>query len=189
MKTYKNFSEYKTSLLTALDKVQASELDDFISLLLKTRDNSKNIFIAGNGGSAAIASHFVVDLLKIPEVNKKSFSAISLCDNSSVNLAFANDESFDVIFRNHLERVAKPGDIFICISSSGNSINLIKAVEYCLARNIFTLSLTGFDGGKLKKISKHSVHVNTEIQDYAIAEDSHSALLHYAVTKIRLITD
>jgi D-sedoheptulose 7-phosphate isomerase len=77
MKTYKNFSEYKTSLLTALDKVQASELDDFISLLLKTRDNSKNIFIAGNGGSAAIASHFVVDLLKIPEVNKKSFSVIN----------------------------------------------------------------------------------------------------------------
>jgi D-sedoheptulose 7-phosphate isomerase len=167
-----------------ISKIQISEA---VSLLEDALENRATIYIIGNGGSAATASHFAVDIGKTLNSKGKPGRAISLCDNSSVITAISNDNSFDEVFEKQLSCLANPNDVLVSISASGNSKNLIRAVNFANKNDITTLSLTGFSGGALSNISKFSLHVPTIEGDYGIAEDCHSILCHYISEQLRKI--
>jgi D-sedoheptulose 7-phosphate isomerase len=178
-------SEYLPRLVKTLTDLDAEMLSESIIKVSKKLDDRNTVFIIGNGGSAATASHFATDLGKTKSKSGRPGSAVSLCDNLSIITAVANDDSFEKVFTSQLEMLAKPGDLLISISASGKSPNLIKAVEYANANGIDTLSFVGFDGGKLKEISSLCLHVPTKFGDYGIAEDAHSVICHYIAEQLR----
>jgi phosphoheptose isomerase len=128
-----------------------------------------------------------VDIGKTLNSKGKPGRAISLCDNSSVITAISNDNSFDQVFEKQLSCLANPNDVLVSISASGNSKNLIRAVNFANRNDIITLSLTGFNGGEISNISKFSLHVPTIEGDYGVAEDCHSILCHYLSEELRKI--
>lgn len=158
-----------------------------VSLLKDTLENGGTIYLIGNGGSAATASHFATDIGKTLNSKGKSGKAISLCDNSSVITAISNDLSYDQVFEKQLSILANPNDVLISISASGNSNNLIRAVNFANKNQIKSLSLTGFSGGELSNISRFLLHVSTDEGDYGVAEDCHSILCHYLSEELRKI--
>lgn len=178
-------SEYLPRLAHALASLESEKVLESIAKVSEKLDERKTIFIIGNGGSAATASHFATDLGKTKSKSGKPGSAVSLCDNSSIITAIANDFSFENVFSNQLEMLGERGDLLISISASGKSPNLIKAVEYANSHGIETLSLVGFDGGKIKEISLLTLHVATKLGDYGIAEDAHSVICHYMAEQLR----
>src|SRR5690606_27086931 len=124
------------------------------------RMNHKQIFIMGNGGSAATASHFVCDLAKnTRQPGWPGFRVIGLTDNMSIFSAYANDEGYENVFKQQLNNLLQPGDIVIAISGSGKSQNVIEAVEFANKLGAVTVGLTGMTGGTLKRISQLSVHI------------------------------
>ena len=127
-------------------------------------------------GSASTATHFANDIAIGTRSTDKPFKAVSLSDNQAIVTAIANDYGFEKIFKNQLEVYGKEGDIVIAISASGNSENLIQAIEYANDHKIDTFALTAFDGGKLKNISNGNIHIPTEINEYGPAEDLHMIL-------------
>ena len=165
-----NYLEYLTELISQLDR---KEIGNFADLLLKSRDSGSTTFFLGNGGSASTATHFVNDISLGSRQFKKPFRAISLCDNQAVITAIANDDGYENIFLQQLQTLAKPKDTIVCISASGNSKNLIKAIEYAKDNNIYVVGLTAFDGGYLKENCDLNIHVPTKIGEYGPAEDLH----------------
>ncbi len=174
MNSSKGFSnsylEYLTELISQLDR---EAIGDFADLLLKSRDSGATTFFLGNGGSASTATHFVNDVSLGSRQFKKPFRAISLCDNQAVITAIANDDGYENIFSQQLQTLSRPGDTIVCISASGNSKNLIKAIEYAKENNLYVVGLTAFDGGYLKENCDLNIHVPTKIGEYGPAEDLH----------------
>jgi len=168
-----NYLKYLSSLIEKLDR---NEIASFVDHVLSIRDYNKSIFFLGNGGSASTASHFVNDISLGSRQFEKPFRAISLCDNQAVITAIANDDGYENIFLQQLQTQAKPGDSMVCISASGNSQNLVKAVEWSKANGIYTISLTAFDGGYLKQHTDLNIHVPTKIGEYGPAEDLHMVI-------------
>ena len=168
-----NYLKYLSSLIEKLDR---NEIASFVDHVLSIRDHDKSIFFLGNGGSASTASHFVNDISLGSRQFEKPFRAISLCDNQAVITAIANDDGYENIFLQQLQTQAKPGDSMVCISASGNSQNLVKAVEWSKANGIYTISLTAFDGGYLKQHTDLNIHVPTKIGEYGPAEDLHMVI-------------
>lgn len=159
-------------------------IEKIFHTLLKARDDGNKIYIMGNGGSASTASHFTSDLLKTSIIkNKKRFKAFCLSDNIPVVLAWANDASYDDVFVSQLENFVEENDVVIGISGSGNSINVIKAIEYANKTNAITMSLTGKGGGKLAKISKIDLTILSD--DMLMIETTHLLLCHLLTTLIR----
>jgi len=144
-------------------------IEDLVNLLKENKNSY--IYIIGNGGSASTASHLSNDLFA------KGCKAISLADNSSIITKIANDSGYEYIFKEQLEVFFSKGDILIAISASGNSPNLIKAVEYANTLGT-TVAIVGFDGGKLSKICKLVIHIPTCKGNYETAEDLHLAVCH-----------
>ena len=177
MTTSKNFSdeylEYLTTLIAQLDR---SAISQFADLLLESRENKTTTFFLGNGGSASTATHFVNDVSLGSRQFEKPFRAISLCDNQAVITAIANDDGYENIFLQQLQTLATAGDTIVCISASGNSKNLIKAIEYARENNIYVVGLTAFDGGYLKENCDLNIHVPTKIGEYGPAEDLHMVI-------------
>ena len=143
----KKYIDYLSSVLANID---TNEISNFISTLLSARDRGATIFFAGNGGSAATASHFVNDLSIGINDYKKPFRAVSLTDNVPTVTAISNDFCYDEVFVRQLQIHGKEGDVLVGISASGNSSNLIKAIEYANESGIKTTALTAFDGGIMK---------------------------------------
>jgi len=164
------YLEYLSSLIAQLDR---GVIAQFADLLLDSRDAGSTTFFLGNGGSASTATHFVNDVSLGSRQFDKPFRAISLCDNQAVITAIANDDGYENIFLQQLQTLAKPGDTIVCISASGNSQNLIKAIEYAKQNNIYIVGLTAFDGGYLKKNCDLNIHVPTKVGEYGPAEDLH----------------
>lgn len=173
---------------------QASCMDDLKKLsenikmifqkLISARDNGNSIFIMGNGGSASTATHFTSDLLKTSIIkNEKRFKAHSLSDNIPVILAWANDTEYKNIFSEQLENFLKKDDIVIGISGSGNSENVISAIEFANTKNAITVTLTGKDGGKLAKLSEINLTVPSD--DMLTIETMHLMICHLITTMIR----
>lgn len=159
-------------------------LEKILDILIKARNNGNKIFIMGNGGSASTASHFTSDLLKTSQTkNEKKFKAISLADNLPVILAWANDTSYDNIFAGQLQNFLEKNDVVIGISGSGNSANVLRAVEYANKEGAHTISLTGKGGGKLAKISKLSLIIPSD--DMLTIETMHLTICHLLTTMIR----
>ena len=172
-----DIANYLTALKQTLDKVSMSEIDNVLNILVKARDEGRQIFVMGNGGSAATASHFVCDFNKGCSYDKKRrFKFICLNDNGPTLLAIANDISYDDIFVEQLKNYFVPGDIVLGISGSGNSKNVLKAIEYANTNGGVTVGLTGYSGGALKKIAQNFIHV--PVDDMQITEDIHMVLDH-----------
>jgi len=168
-----DYLNYISELISQLDR---SHISQFVDHVLGVRDNKQTIFFLGNGGSASTASHFVNDISLGSRQFENPFRAVSLCDNQAVITAIANDDGYENIFLQQLQTQAKPGDSMVCISASGNSQNLVKAVEWSKANEIYTISLTAFDGGYLKQHTDLNIHVPTKIGEYGPAEDLHMVI-------------
>lgn len=172
-----------SGLRLLLEQIDLKAVERVFRLLRNARDNKATIFIAGNGGSAATASHWVNDLGKATKRSGRApMRVIGLSDNTSWLTALANDEGYDRGFAGQMENFAEPGDVLIVLSASGNSPNLIKAVDLAKSRGMTTIGLLGFDGGKLKDIVDEVIWVESEKGTYELVEDAHSVLCH-AITK------
>ncbi len=168
---------YLYRLQDCIDKLNREEINTLINLLLLARNENRTIFIMGNGGSAATASHFCCDFNKGMSFGKdKKFKMICLNDNIATMLAYANDTDYSNVFVEQLKNFFNKGDIVIGISGSGNSKNVLKAIEFANSNGGITIGLTGFNGGILKQIAGYSV--NTNINDMQITEDIHMMLCH-----------
>jgi len=175
-----NFIEnYTNKLIEILNNFDKKSITEIQKALEQTILNKSKIYIIGNGGSAATASHMANDLgpgLKLREI--RDFDVESLSDNSSVCTAIANDIGYDNIFYAQIKNKIKEADLLIAISCSGNSKNIIKAVEYAKKCNTTIIGLTGFEGGQLKKFSDINFHINTDKGEYGLVEDAHMILDH-----------
>lgn len=175
----KDFSKsYLKYVCSVLEKISLDEIGLFVESLLKARDRGATVYFVGNGGSAATASHFANDIAIGTRCFDKPFRVISLCDNQAVITAIANDDGFEQIFSQQLGILLKKDDVVVAISASGNSKNLLSAIETAKQKGAITVGLTAFDGGKLKEMVDLSVHVPTNRGEYGPAEDGHMVLDH-----------
>jgi D-sedoheptulose 7-phosphate isomerase len=171
---------YLSDLTRTIDRLDRASLERFADLIINTRDQDGTIFVFGNGGSGANASHFCGDFVKgLSYGDLKRFRAICLNDNLPALMAIANDISYDDIFAEQLRNFVKPGDLVIGLSGSGNSENVVRAFSLASEMGATTVALCGFTGGKIKEIADHSVHA--DIMDMEISEDIHIIIAH--VTK------
>ncbi len=176
---FDDICNYLTKVQDCINKLNKDEIENFVKILIEKRNEGKQIFIMGNGGSGSTASHFSCDFNKGLSYQKdKKFKFICLNDNIPTILAYSNDISYDDIFVEQLKNFLNKDDLVIGISSSGNSKNVLKAIEYANKNNATTFALTGYDGGKLRQIANHSI--NTNIDDVQISEDIHIMLFHLA---------
>ena len=172
-----DFKDYFNRVSETLNLLDTDAIIQLVKLLLKTRDNDNTIFIFGNGGSAATASHVTGDFLKgISYGLEKRFRIQCLNDNISGMMAISNDLSYEEIFIEQLKGFLKKEDVVIGISGSGNSANVVKAMDYARAHGAHTVALCGYKGGKIKDISEIVIHA--PIQDMEITEDIHIIVFH-----------
>jgi D-sedoheptulose 7-phosphate isomerase len=183
----KFIDDYLNDIIRCLEELRrdhADFFDELASILLNARAENKKIFFCGNGGSASTASHFTSDLAKGTIVEGyPRFRAISLADNVPQMLAWANDSSYEDIFVEQLKNLWDPGDVLIGISGSGNSENVLRAVEYANKNGGVTVGLTGFDGGKLKGMTQLCLVVPVHYMQKI--EDIHMLVDHLVTSLIR----
>jgi len=182
MKTAADFAKnYLTGLKQLLDRLPLADFERVTQAVEAAHAAGKQIFVIGNGGSAATASHMMNDLNKGTLGHKgdapwKRFRVIALTDNVSLMTAWANDTDYDHIFSEQLKNLAQPGDLLIAISASGNSPNIVVAVETAKTMGLKVVGLAGFGGGKLAKLADVAFVVPSE--DYGPIEDVHMILDH-----------
>ncbi len=178
MKNYTNdIRDYIELEKETLDKLNVEEINAAINLIVEAYEGKHNIYIFGNGGSSSTASHYQNDFNKgLSEYVENKFRFQCLNDNVATLMAIANDIGFEEVFRFQLKGKLEPGDIVIAISGSGNSKNVINAVEYAKNLGNKVIGLTGFDGGKLKQLSDISMHV--DVHSMQITEDIHMVFDH-----------
>ena len=178
------YEDYIFTLNKVLNLISFKNLNKFSNLLEKTILKNKNIFVCGNGGSAAIANHLVCDYIKLmrKDTNLKP-KVISLSSNIELITAISNDFSYDQIFSDQLNYLANKNDLLILISSSGNSKNIINALKFCKKKKVKTVGLCGFKGGYLSKNADIDLHY--ECENYGISEDSHHIAMHIVMQYLR----
>ena len=170
-------SEYLAAHRRLAPKCDPGAFQAGIEAVKTAFDADKQIITCGNGGSAYAASHYITDWNKMVNLaTGRKFRGVSLCDNIGLITAFANDVAFDEIFAGQLKAILNPGDLVIAVSGSGNSPNVVKAVEYASGAGADTLAVVGYDGGALKRIARHSVWVPSF--DMQLCEDVHLMFGH-----------
>ena len=169
---------YLDYLREVLGRLDLTEIAHFATTLLDARERGARIFFIGNGGSAATASHFANDIAIGSRSWKKPFRVVSLTDNVAIMTAIANDYGYERVFTLQLQTLLTDDDVVVAISASGNSPNLLSAVEYANGVGATTVAITGFDGGELRRIARQCVHVPTQKGEYGPAEDVHLVLDH-----------
>jgi D-sedoheptulose 7-phosphate isomerase len=183
--TYADSRAYLRQVAELLEDLPA-QTDRFVDTLYGAFERGKKIFLAGNGGSAANASHFGQDLAKgtLSSMSaKRRFKVIPLTDNIGFITALANDEGYDSIFEQQLRNLGESGDVLVAISGSGNSPNILRAVEYAKSIGMTTVGVTGYDGGKLRTLADESVHI--DIMDMGMCEALHGVVFHAAMCFLR----
>jgi D-sedoheptulose 7-phosphate isomerase len=181
---------YLQQFQSLLGGVDFDALARIVASLNAARAAGATVFIAGNGGSAATASHLANDLGKATKRRgQPSFRVLSLSDNVSWFTAIANDEGYDRVFSGQLENFGKPGDVLMVISASGNSPNLVNAVSLARERKVETLGLLGFDGGILKPLLDDYLWFPTEKGAYGPVESVHSVVCHLLTACLLLPPD
>jgi D-sedoheptulose 7-phosphate isomerase len=187
MNYFAEIEPYFETLKRTVDQVDRKEIQKAMEILVKARDEKKYIFIMGNGGSAATASHYAGDFNKGLSLNRnKRFRFVALNDNAPTVLSLANDVSYDAIFVEQLKNFLDGGDVVIAISGSGNSKNIINAVEYAKAHGNKVIGITGFSGGQLKTLCDISLHA--PINSMQITEDIHMIFDHLMMSVILSMT-
>jgi D-sedoheptulose 7-phosphate isomerase len=183
-RTRDKIQQYISDLDALLEKLPVEDIDRVVSLLEKTRESGRQVFIIGNGGSAATASHFACDLSKgtISE-GKQRIKAFALTDNVHLLTAWANDTSYDMVFAEQINNYVEPGDVVIAISGSGNSSNVLNGINAAREKGANTIGLIGFNGGKLKDLV--DIHVIAPIDNMERAEDMHLLFEHIITTCLR----
>ena len=167
---YKRFAE----TLMSFDK---SALEGILGVFDEVTARGGTVWVAGNGGSAAIADHTVCDCTKGTHMEGHApFRTISLTSNVAMLTALGNDISFDAVFSEQLKYYLKEEDAVLLVSSSGNSPNVVAACDYANSKGVPTIAFVGFKGGKLGEMAKHTVHI--AIDNYGIVEDTHQSLIH-----------
>lgn len=170
-------SRFVAEVTAALERLDLQSVDQVIATLARARDDGRVIFVAGNGGSSATATHWVNDLAKATRrAGTPHVRAISLTDSTSWLTALANDEGYERVFAGQLENMARPGDVLVVISASGNSPNLLRAVEYARASGVETIGILGFDGGALRTMVDHRIWIETPLGAYGLAENIHTVV-------------
>jgi D-sedoheptulose 7-phosphate isomerase len=175
----KDYLDRVSSEIQSLDFDQVENLSQVIE---EAYHAGRFVFIIGNGGSGANASHICEDLAKCTLhdfENQKRLKVLSLTDNTAGIMAWGNDEGYDRIFIEQLKNLASPGDVLLAISGSGNSPNILRAVEWANENGLTTVGITGFGGGKLKAINQHNFHVG--IDDMGIVESIHMVAFHWII--------
>jgi D-sedoheptulose 7-phosphate isomerase len=169
--------------LLRIDPAQVKALAD---RMFDCYERGRFIFVIGNGGSGSNASHFCEDVGKgtlrrqdFDNDRKRRFRILSLTDNTPYILAWGNDEGFERVFVEQLKNLAGPGDLLIAISGSGNSPNVLRAVEWANAHGLTTFGCTGFEGGKLRSLAQHNFHV--PLDDMGVVESIHLTAFHWVV--------
>jgi D-sedoheptulose 7-phosphate isomerase len=173
-------ADYLERLSDSLSEIHAGRVSELGDILYRAYHMGSSVFIVGNGGSASTASHMAADLAKNtigPHMTR--FRVLSLNDNMSLVTALANDDGYENVFREQLINLIRPSDVLIAISASGNSPNVLRAIEYATSRHAQTVGLLGFDGGRALELVDHAIHVRSH--DYGVIEDAHLILNHILV--------
>lgn len=181
-----SFSDFFNEVIQTQKKVDLDGLARVIEILEEGLCNNRMIFTFGNGGSSAAASHFCEDLGKgtLCDLDgKKRFKVMSLTDNLPYILAWANDHGYESIFEQQLRNFANPGDIAIGISGSGNSENVVRAIQYANDIGMTSVGFTGYDGGRLGKLVHCNIHVPSF--DMGVVESIHVSMMHYIVMAMK----
>jgi D-sedoheptulose 7-phosphate isomerase len=170
-------SLYKSDLVQAIEAVDLEKVNEAISVLKQARDQNQHVFVCGNGGSASTASHFACDMVKGASFGRASrFRIMALTDSLPTITAYSNDVSYDCVFAEQLKNFAQPGDVVVAISGSGNSPNVLRAVEYANSVGCRTIAMTGRDGGKLAPLAE--VNIQAKIPHMGRIEDVHMIVAH-----------
>lgn len=175
-----NPQAYIERVTTVLHRVDCGAIERTLAIFSSAHAAGRTVFIAGNGGSAATANHFANDLswgTRSPK-NPNGLRSVSLSANTALFSALGNDMGFEHVFVEQIRPLFRTGDVFVGISASGNSENIVRAMQYVNAHNGITVGFVGFDGGKMKPMSKECVHVVTEQGEYGPVEDIHLMLCH-----------
>lgn len=185
MQTKEYLEEYTKDLSQGLRLVNNKELDRAINAIILAHLSGNTIMVCGNGGSAAISEHFLCDHSKgvcqdtgfLPKIR-------SLSSNMALITAIANDMSYEDIFSYQVDMFGNTGDVLVCVSSSGNSPNILKAIRRAKEFGITTVALVGFEGGTAKNEADITIHV--PICNYGVVEDAHQAIMHIMAQLIRI---
>ena len=170
-------STYLAAHARLAQQIDHQALQAGIAVVRAAFEAGRQIITCGNGGSAYAASHYITDWNKMVTLAAgRPFRGISLCDNIGIVTAYANDVAYDEVFVGQLKAILAPGDLVIAISGSGNSRNIVRAVEYANGAGAETLAVVGYDGGALKRIARHSVWVPSF--DMQLCEDLHLMFGH-----------
>ena len=168
---------YKSALHDAIETIDLAQVGKAIEWLAEARDRGRRIFVCGNGGSASTASHFATDLVKGASFGRQSrFRVLALTDSLPTITAYSNDVGYECVFVEQLKNFAEPGDIVIAVSGSGNSPNVLRAVEYGNSIGCRTIGLSGRDGGALGRLAELNLHVAHP--HMGRIEDGHMIILH-----------
>lgn len=178
MKKEDKVAGYVGKLRKALDMLESDEgLLHAAEVIEEARESGNTVYLLGNGGSGSTASHIVCDLAKgTIKGGERRLKAVSLAENIPLMLAWANDTEYANIFVEQLRNLLESGDVVVGISGSGNSENVVRALEYAGEKDCTTIAFTGYDGGRIKKIADVSVHV--PVDDMQVVEDVHLVVGH-----------
>lgn len=172
-----DYTAYFEKVAETLKRLDQSVLENLVKVILECREKENTIYIFGNGGSAATASHVAGDFMKgISYQLEKRFKVICLSDNIPGTSAISNDLTYDEVFIEPLKTYLNKDDVVIGISGSGNSVNVIKAMQYAKTSGALTVAMVGYKGGKIKELADIVVHV--PIDDMEVAEDIHLIIFH-----------
>ena len=181
--------DYVSRLQTELARIDQAELKQWADLIYQAWERERFVFIFGNGGSGTTASHMSEDLGKstlrtedLKDESKKRLKVLSLTDNLGWIMAVGNDVAYDQIFVQQLMNYGGPGDVVIAISGSGNSPNVLNAVDWANRHGLITFGLTGYNGGKLKQAQQHGLHV--DLNDMGMVESIHLCLFHWVLNDV-----
>jgi len=169
--------QYKSDLRAAIDLIDEDKVARVVDLLREARDTGRTVFVCGNGGSAATASHFVCDIVKGASFNQPSrFRIMALNDSLPTLTAYSNDVGYECVFAEQLKNFARPGDVVMAISGSGNSPNVLRAVEYANSIGCRTVAMTGRDGGRLGALA--GLNLQVPVPHMGRIEDAHMIISH-----------
>ena len=171
---------YRSGLLQAIETIDLERVGRAIQVLAQARAEGRRIFVCGNGGSASTASHFVCDMVKGASFGRPHrFRIMALTDSLPTLTAYSNDVSYECVFVEQLKNFARPGDVVMAFSGSGNSPNVVRAVEFANSIGCQTIAFTGRDGGKLAPLAQLNIHVADPHMGHI--EDGHMAAMHMIV--------
>lgn len=181
--------EYLKRCAAEFDKLDLQQTEGLANEIYSAWEDGRYVFICGNGGSGSNSSHLCEDLGKstlrredFTNDNAKRLKVLSLTDNTPYILAWGNDEGFDRVFVEQLKNFASPGDVLIAISGSGNSPNILNAVDWANQHDLSTWGITGYTGGKLQTLGRHNLHV--PLDDMGMVESIHLLLFHWILNDV-----